>query len=354
MAEPDPYYEDSSYPRNEEFEKALADRSVEIRHLLQAARWRRGATADTARYRAVGEYYLDPLVAAFRAAHPGGRISVYGLPAAVVKDADGEISIRMAESALAFDWSDARRLLFGLNFLADEVRTWLKLEEQSSHLERIYDLATHVMAAVDSETKRAVQNGGTEASPIEPSDHFRLELQEFVPEIQRATELFVIAAQRTAQTRYATGMAYGAGVLGVLAAALAIAFALLNVQAFNGAALLGGGLGAIISVLHRMTRSELQLDYQAAGRMLTTLGALRPVIGATFGMVAFALIVGDIVPAVVAPDGAGPAAAFFAGVGFLAGFNERFAQDMLAGAGKRLGVNTSAEVEAWPVGFPAS
>jgi hypothetical protein len=68
--------------------------------------------------------------------------------------------------------------------------------------------------------------------------------------------------------------------------------------------------------------------------MTKAYGALRPVIGGIFGLALFVLFEGGLLPAIEVEEGSN--LPFYAGVGFLAGFNERFAQDMLVGSGKPL------------------
>jgi hypothetical protein len=60
------------------------------------------------------------------------------------------------------------------------------------------------------------------------------------------------------------------------------------------------------------------------------------VIGATFGAVVYLFLDGGIVQVVSPPDG-GANLAFYAALGFLSGFSERFAQDVIAGAARRTG-----------------
>jgi hypothetical protein len=68
--------------------------------------------------------------------------------------------------------------------------------------------------------------------------------------------------------------------------------------------------------------------------MLITLGAVRPLIGAVFGSVLFAMFDSGILPEVEVADD--KPLGFYAVIGFLAGFNERFAQDMLVGSARQL------------------
>jgi hypothetical protein len=83
-----------------------------------------------------------------------------------------------------------------------------------------------------------------------------------------------------------------------------------------------------------MTSGKLELDLTAGKRMFIAFGAIRPLVGGIFGIAVFCLLVGGLLPAVTvstkAPLG------FYAAVGFIAGFNERFAQDSLAAAAVRL------------------
>jgi hypothetical protein len=99
------------------------------------------------------------------------------------------------------------------------------------------------------------------------------------------------------------------------------------------AAVIGGAAGAVISVTQRMTtktRTPLVIDFTAPKWQKMVLGMLRPIVGAVFGAVAYFAIVGGLL-AVQAKNGqdATVALAFFAVVGFAAGFSERFATDVL-------------------------
>jgi hypothetical protein len=83
-----------------------------------------------------------------------------------------------------------------------------------------------------------------------------------------------------------------------------------------------------------MTSGRLRLDVHAGPKMTLAFGALRPVIGGILGMALFVLFEGGLLPAIeVAED---IPLAFYAAVRFLAGFNARFAQDMMVGSAKQL------------------
>jgi hypothetical protein len=83
-----------------------------------------------------------------------------------------------------------------------------------------------------------------------------------------------------------------------------------------------------------MASGRLRLDFDAGSGMTMALGAVRPLIGAIFGVILFAIFDGEWLPSIEIQH-AKPLA-FYTVLGFLAGFNERFAQDMLVGSARQL------------------
>ena len=100
--------------------------------------------------------------------------------------------------------------------------------------------------------------------------------------------------------------------------------------------LAAGAIGAVISVMVRITRgTTLDVDYDR-GRVVTALaGSFRPVIGAVFGGALYVLVQAGLLPLHVPTAdslGASPCdhtVFFFIGLAFLAGFSERWAQDTI-------------------------
>jgi hypothetical protein len=116
-----------------------------------------------------------------------------------------------------------------------------------------------------------------------------------------------------------------------------------DLPAVIGIALPAGALGAVISVLQRLTTGSLELDYRAPAKRLRIFGGARPWIGGVFGMVLYALLQSTFLGiSVNAPAGLGRGLAFYGIIGFLAGFNERFAQDVVSGSTTRLGTALAA------------
>ncbi len=85
-------------------------------------------------------------------------------------------------------------------------------------------------------------------------------------------------------------------------------------------------------------RSTLNIDI-AQGHGVTGLaGAIRPLIGAIFGLALFVFVNGGLVPIDV-PTEQWKANLFFASVAFLAGFSERWAQDTIVHSAPSLTFN---------------
>ena len=141
------------------------------------------------------------------------------------------------------------------------------------------------------------------------------------------------AARESAERAYSSGMLLGilAGVLAFLLLRLFLPElrmpAALQSEALS-ASLLAGGMGAIVSVMWRMINGNLTVRYKVDRWTLVLVGLFRPFIGAVFGLLVFALIQSDLLPIEVVADEV-RAIYFFGVIGFLAGFSERWAPDLL-------------------------
>jgi hypothetical protein len=162
-----------------------------------------------------------------------------------------------------------------------------------------------------------------------------------VAEIEHATNLQLAkieryyrrAALRSGQIVYVGGMLLGMVPMAALAV---VAWLLKIVDLGNPAARLGlfcfaaGGVGALISVMARMNSGKVRVDWEFGKDTLRTLGALRPFVGAVFGLMTYFALKSGVV-ALDVGDGK-QTAYFFVLFSFAAGFSERLAQDMLLGS----------------------
>jgi hypothetical protein len=161
--------------------------------------------------------------------------------------------------------------------------------------------------------------------------------------LDEAEDFMLRCATRRAQLRYLRGMLTGtaaiAAVIGAVTARLAATGALSGLAGQLLAVATAGAVGAAVSVLARMTSGTFRmnlptLNFEMRGTDLWLMGALRPVIGVVFGLASYVFVHSGLVPL---EPGKGETPTFlFTAVGFLAGFSERFAQDMFVRSGQGL------------------
>ena len=151
--------------------------------------------------------------------------------------------------------------------------------------------------------------------------------------IDTARSNFRVGALTRATSRYLEGMLLGLAVTAPIAILLGLLVGTLlpwkDLILGVTACAIAGQFGALVSVLTRISGSGLDLDYRAGDRMLRVVGFARPVLGAIFASALYFATVGGIVP-LEEPTEDLTRFAFFIGIGFIAGFSERYAQDMLS------------------------
>jgi hypothetical protein len=157
------------------------------------------------------------------------------------------------------------------------------------------------------------------------------EVETLQRELKQAQAYYEAASQRQAQLDYLVGMVMFLGLAVAGTAAIGLFTDLLDDAAT--VAVLGGAAGAVVSVMNRMTNGSLKVRPEAGKKTIRALGFMRPVIGAVFGAVVYLFLDGGIVQVVSPPDG-GANLAFYAALGFISGFSERFAQDVIAQASR--------------------
>lgn len=347
-------------PHDDYFQRALDSGDPPL-HALARARADSSPflNEDDEQRRQTGAYYFPKLLAAFIGRHTDGYVTAFDrVQLAMALKSDGELVVSVGGSSIRFDWSQCQATILTLERLAADIRTWIRepafvgASDQAgsendvasqSHVptsERkrlsasVFGLATLVGGAMNVENlrhPRLVDKAPEAATPEHEQTFVQLG-----PEIEDVKRRFRESAERQALSDYARGMLFGifgsAIVSGILFGALALAGA----PAFYGVAVPAGALGAAVSVLQRMTKGKMRVEYQTRRHLLIVYGALRPVVGAIFGELVFGLFVAGLVPAVAVPTNHGTLIAWYAVFAFIGGFSERFAQDMLEGVTKVL------------------
>jgi hypothetical protein len=206
-------------------------------------------------------------------------------------------------------------------------------------MDKLYGVVTDALAILDR--RRDEEPIRITPTPGEPPPVGFSLVEQARRRLDAAREYLKSAAERLALLYYLRGVLSSAAVVLVVAATLALLRddASLALWASGAAA-----VGATASVLSRVVKDGLRLDYEAGKVRLVLLGAIRPVLGAFSGLLLYFGIEGGILPIEL---GAGSSrTALLAVLGFAAGFSERFAEDMLAYVGSHTGVGPSSETVA--------
>jgi hypothetical protein len=168
-------------------------------------------------------------------------------------------------------------------------------------------------------------------------------MKQLVTRLNEAEEFMLRCATRRAQGKYLKGMLGGTVATGLLVGAVALV--LIDgddLTRLAGQLLLvatAGAVGAVVSVLWRMTSGSFRmnlptLSHEMKGTDVRLVAGLRPVIGLVFALATVTLVMGAVIP--VDKQTGAEQTALFAGLGFLAGFSERLAQDMFVRSGQGL------------------
>jgi hypothetical protein len=155
-------------------------------------------------------------------------------------------------------------------------------------------------------------------------------LRATAPGVKQAADLCYRAVRRRATMAYFDGMLLGALVFTGVGIVLGHILAGVDISGFDLERFLttfiAGAVGAIVSVMTRMSGSEVTIDYETGRGYLAVLGAFRPLIGAIFGVALYFGISSGILQAAV-PKESNEVFFYFAFISFLAGFSERWAKD---------------------------
>lgn len=122
----------------------------------------------------------------------------------------------------------------------------------------------------------------------------------------------------------------------VLAPLMALMFGALDVPGVDStlfvACLVAGSFGAAMSVLMRMSGGRFVVNHEIGREYVTNLGFARPFIGAIFALLLYFAFRGELLQQVEPPPGPQGEFAFFVASGFVIGFSERFAKEIVRAA----------------------
>jgi hypothetical protein len=162
--------------------------------------------------------------------------------------------------------------------------------------------------------------------------------------LREAEQFMLRCAARRAQSHYLKGvLGGGAAIAAILGALTAVVQITGEMSQFRGTLLfvaVAGAAGAAISVPMRMTSGSFRmnlptLNAEMKGTDLHLVGALRPMMGLVLALASYAVVLAGLVPMEENGDDL-KQTALYVTIGFLAGFTERFAQDMFVRSGAGL------------------
>ena len=163
--------------------------------------------------------------------------------------------------------------------------------------------------------------------------------------LREAEQFMLRCAARRAQSHYLKGVLLGgAAIAALLGLVTALVWAGGELSPRRGTLLLvaiAGAVGAAISVPMRMTSGSFRmnlptLNAEMKGTDLHLVGALRPLMGLVLALASHAVVLAGLVPMDKHGGDHVQRMALYVSIGFLAGFTERFAQDMFVRSGAGL------------------
>ena len=241
---------------------------------------------------------------------------------------------------LARDAPEFARLLLRIDREAVRVSNVLAGMSQRIAMSNLYSLTREITAYLETERT---------------CDAEIRALSSYTDELANIEAYSARAARREAQIIYLNGMLRGLGALLVVTPLVALLFGRLDVPGVDStlfiACLVAGSVGAFMSVLMRMTSDHFNVDHQIGREYVTKLGIARPFIGAIFALLIYFAFQGQLLQQIKVPDGDPQKFAFFVAAGFVIGFSERLAKDIVQTAEGSVG-GPAGIAETAPHGAP--
>jgi hypothetical protein len=184
----------------------------------------------------------------------------------------------------------------------------------------LYAVQSHLLGFIERTHGRAVDE-----------KHLAAVVESQKRELIQIEKYYTRAAEKAARIVYFWGMMIGVVVSALLLTLLAGGLWItdrfeepytLEVQTFL-VSYIAGGVGAVVSVLMRMSSNSFRVDFEVGRRTVKQLGSFRPFIGVVFGIALYFLVRSGVLR-IDLPEAESTAFFFFGILAFLAGFNERW------------------------------
>jgi hypothetical protein len=242
----------------------------------------------------------------------------------------------------ATDWSTRdqptlKQLMFRCETLAIMTTEVLRDTSKRLAVQRIFNSISYVLGFAESEAahdpKAVAKVVGAQTKELDAVERY-----------------YKNAAVRSGQIIYLGGTLMGVLPFLALAAVAAVfgAFGAGQSAIRTGAVCFAAGaVGALVSVMSRMSSNKVSVDWEFGRDTLRTLGSLRPFVGGVFGLMTYFALQSGLLSLNLG-DGGGKSFYFYVVFSFVSGFSERLAQDMLLGAAVGKGISKRHDPEPPP------
>lgn len=248
--------------------------------------------------------------------------------AGAVLTADNEIHLRYPPDSVAAVSPEFEEAMWRCTSLSRQGFPDMDAVDRHMALRILHSLVVYLLGVLDA------QHGGTDASRATDRDASIRRIEQSIAtansELDQAAAFIEQAGRRTSLRRYTQAMPMGVFLVVLLGWALSLAGSEFD-RSLTVGILAAGGIGAVISVMARITRGKMDIDPRAGGFAVRLSGAFRPVLGAVFGVALYVVVMSGLAPVAV-PEDEATQAYFFYTLAFLAGFSERLAQDVFTAA----------------------
>ena len=245
----------------------------------------------------------------------------------VANDRDAIIRLHRVTDWLAREAKIAE-LLHHCDTLAIRVSEVLRGTPERIAMQWIFSVESHLLGLIER-TRGTTTDGKEIAAAYKSQSKELLQIERY----------YARAAAKAARIVYFWGMMIGVLVVGAIG--LLLAFVLRKTGWFEQphtlatetffVCYIASGIGAIVSVLTRMSSNKFNVDYEVGRATIRRLGSFRPFIGVVFGMALFFLFRSGI-PTTKLPVDHDKTFFFFGILAFLSGFNERWTNVLLGKA----------------------
>lgn len=230
-------------------------------------------------------------------------------------------------------------LLFACETLSIKVTEVLRYTSESVAIRRIVAVASELLGHIDRAGGKPDAGGAQQVV-----DRQRAELAEI-------DTYYREAGVRIGRMVYTQGMLIGLFILAALATVAILLFTWLDVLPWERplqtllVAYALGSVGALVSVLQRMSGEKFRVHYDLGKRNLYMLGSYRPVLGAVFGVFTYFVLASGLLQ--TNPPDESTSFFYYGALAFVAGFSERFARVLIketaaVGAGGTAGGSEAA------------